>query len=202
MAEGAQSLPQTTGGPPKRRLRNYLLVPGFQLKYTGYVVGVTLVVASALGYFAYRESKGMTDSLMISLSMQPNPPSNIEELARQEDMKILAAIVGGIFTLTLVLGVTGILVTHRLVGPAHKLKLLMGDLAKGKLKLRGGLRKGDELQDVFLALDGMVNEMRRRQAVEVEILTGAIDRARKAGTPEEVLKDLERIRDEMQGELD
>lgn len=202
MAEGAQSMSAPTGAPPKRRLKNYLLEPRFQLKYTSMVIGVTLVVASALGYFAYRESKGMTDSLMITLSMQPDPPPNIEELAREQDTKILVAIIGGIALLTMVLGVTGILVTHRLVGPAYKLKLLIAGLAKGKLKLSGKLRKGDELQDVFLALDAMVEEMRRRQSVEVEVLGAAIDRARGAGTPEEVLKDLERIQSEMKAELD
>jgi len=40
---------QAPGAPPiKRRLRNYLLDPRFQFKYTSYVVIVTLVVASVL----------------------------------------------------------------------------------------------------------------------------------------------------------
>jgi hypothetical protein len=33
---------------PPRKLRNFLLEPKFQLKYTGMVVGVTLVVAAVL----------------------------------------------------------------------------------------------------------------------------------------------------------
>jgi nitrogen fixation/metabolism regulation signal transduction histidine kinase len=45
----------TAGAPPKfkRSARNYLLDSRFQLKYTGYLVGVTLLVALALGCLLY-----------------------------------------------------------------------------------------------------------------------------------------------------
>ena len=59
-------------GAPKRKLRNYLLDKRFQLKYTGMVVGVTLVVASILGALAYRESKGQTEAMQVQLAMQPD----------------------------------------------------------------------------------------------------------------------------------
>jgi methyl-accepting chemotaxis protein len=39
----------------QRKLRNYLLDKGFQLKYTGIVIGVTAVLAGVLGYFVYHE---------------------------------------------------------------------------------------------------------------------------------------------------
>ena len=70
MTAEAQSMPKKSGGgPPKRRLRNYLLDPGFQLKYTGAVVLVTVLVTSGvgawLGYEAYKYSTGMSDMLLM-----------------------------------------------------------------------------------------------------------------------------------------
>ncbi len=63
MSSETQSLPNP-GGPPKRHLRNYLLQPRFQLKYTGMVVAChRSSIASVLGYFAYDYSRGQTESL-------------------------------------------------------------------------------------------------------------------------------------------
>jgi len=46
------------GGAPKfkRSARNYLLDSRFQLKWTGYLVGVTVVVAVALGWLLFRQT--------------------------------------------------------------------------------------------------------------------------------------------------
>ena len=46
------------GGPPyKRSVKNYLLDSRFQLKYTGFIVGVTLVISGVLGAFLWRTSQ-------------------------------------------------------------------------------------------------------------------------------------------------
>ena len=205
MASQAQSLPKSDA-PPKRHLRNYLLQPRFQLKYTGMVVGVTMVVASVLGYVAYDYSLGQTEALSIQMAFQPDlDPSVRDDLdgwAKAKDREILLSIVAGILLLSLTLGVTGILVTHKLVGPAHKLKNLLGQVRDGHLKIAGKLRKGDELQDVFLAFEAMVDELRRRQAEEVTLLAGSIERAKAAGTPDDVVKDLTGLHDRMKAELE
>jgi methyl-accepting chemotaxis protein len=207
MATEAQSLSKPTG-PPKRHVRNYLLEPRFQLKYTGMVVGVTLVVASVLGFFAYRYSHGQTEMLTArslaesGMDLPPETVALIEEEAAKADRQVLLSIIGGIALLAFALGVTGIVVTHRLVGPAYKLKLLLRDVTEGHLRVKGRLRKGDELQDVFFAFEAMVEEMRRRQSAEVAGLTSAIEKARAAGMSEDVLVEFERIRDQMKAELD
>lgn len=205
MSSQAQPI-RKPGAPPKRLLRNYLLQPAFQLKYTGMVVGVTLVVASVLGYVAYDYSLGQTEALSITMAFQPDlDPTVRDDLdgwAKAKDREILLSIIAGIVLLSVTLGFTGILVTHKLVGPAHKLKLLLGQVRDGRLSIAGKLRKGDELQDVFLAFEEMVNELRRRQVDEVTLITALIDRAKAAGTSEDVLKDITSIRDRMQAELD
>ena len=116
------------GDRRQRKLRNYLLDRRFQLKYTGMVLLVTLAVASVLGYFAYDFSKGQTEAFTAQLAAQPDldetTASDLEQFAKQEDRKVRNAIVAGVLLLTVALGLTGILVTHRVAGPAYRMKQL------------------------------------------------------------------------------
>lgn len=46
--------PAQAGSPPKRKIRNYLLDPRFQLKYAGLLVGVAMILMTALGTVIWR----------------------------------------------------------------------------------------------------------------------------------------------------
>jgi methyl-accepting chemotaxis protein len=193
-------------GAPKRQLRNYLLDSRFQLKYTGMVVGVTLVVATVLGHFAYDYSRGQTEALQVQLASQPDldpqVAATLDERAQAQDRKVLFAIVGGIAILALALGITGIVVTHKVVGPAYKLKMMLRRIADGRLKVDGSLRRGDELQDVFIVFNEMVETLRSSQAREVALLDEALAKARRAGTPDDVITLFQEVRDRMQAEIE
>lgn len=207
MTAEAERLPRTTIPPAKRRLRNYLLDARFQLKYTSMVVGVTVIVASALGFMAYRYSRGQTEMMTISkiegsADLNPQFVAFIEGEARSADRKVLLGIIGGIAILALALGVTGIMVTHKLVGPAYKIKRLLRDVRDGHLKIEGRLRKGDELQDVFDAFEQMINALRAEQEKEIAMLDGALESAAAAGVPEEALREIKTVRQRMREALD
>ncbi|MEO0323206.1 MAG: hypothetical protein AAF447_09630 [Myxococcota bacterium] len=187
-------------------MRNYLLDARFQLKYTGYVVAVTVLVASVLGAIAYQFSVEQTEQLTITAAMYPDlHPEVAEDLegwSRAQDQRVLLAIVGGVALLAFVLAITGVLVTHKIVGPAYKMKLLLNRVARGKLSLSGRLRQGDELQDVFEAFANMVEALREEQGREVRELDAAIAEMREAGTPDGVLAHVVEVRDRMQAALD
>lgn len=213
MTAEAQSVPKPGGGaPPKRRLRNYLLNPGFQLKYTGAVVLVTALVTGGvgtwLGYEAYKYSTGMSDMLLMqeggAMEVDDTLQALLEEQAAEEDARVRNNIITGIVTLvvvlTVALGLTGIVITHKIVGPAYKLKLLLGDVAKGRLNVRGGLRKGDELQDVGEAFQKMVQALRDRQEEEIAELEEILERA--SGEDEELVAKLTALRDRMRAALE
>ncbi len=206
MEAKAQTIATPQGGKPKRKLRNYLLDARFQLKYTSMVVAVTLSVASVLGYFAYDFSTDLTDAMSLEQAMAAGADAesiaSIERMAKEQDRKVLISILMGVGVLGLALGVTGIIVTHKVVGPAYKLRLLLGDVAEGKLKLAGRLRKGDELQELFEAFAHMVDSLRASQAREIAQLDDAIARARAAGLSEESLAAICEVRDRMQSALD
>ena len=192
--------------PPKRRVKNYLLDRRFQLKYTGMVVAATVIVAAVLGYVAYDFSKGQTEAMTAQMAMQPDlapeVAADLEGFAEREDRKVLVGILVGILILALTLGVTGIIVTHKVVGPAYKMKLLLHEVADGHLKLVGRLRRGDELQELFEAFADMVESLRETQKREIAELDAAVVTAKEAGVPEEALAELIRVRDRMEAALD
>lgn len=206
MSANAETRPVPQGAPPKRRLRNYLLDPRFQLKYTGMVVLVTVAVASVLGWFAYDYSRGQTEMMAMQFALQPDldpeAAANLTGFGEAEDRKVLLSIVLSILGLAFALAFTGIIVTHKLVGPAYKMRLLLNQVAEGKLKLQGRLRKGDELQELFEAFANMVESLREAQAREVAELDAAIAHAKEAGIDERDLRAIQEVRDRMNAALD
>jgi nitrogen fixation/metabolism regulation signal transduction histidine kinase len=99
------------------------------------------------------------------------------------------------------IGVAGIIVTHRVAGPIHKMKRLLGYVGDGHLMLTEKLRKGDELQHFFDAFEKMVNNLRKRQQNEIDMLDRAI--AGLEGTvADEQLTQLRALRREMQDALE
>ncbi len=192
-------------GAPRRQLKNYLLDRRFQLKYTSMVIAVTLVVASILGALAYHESKGQTEALQIQLASQPDldpvVAAGLEAFGRARDREILVSILVGIGVLTVALGLTGIIITHKLVGPAYKMRQLFAGIAKGPLRVDSGLRRGDELQDVFAAFNDMVQQLRARRENELERVESALRSAQAQGAGE-LADTLSSLRDRLRAELD
>jgi nitrogen fixation/metabolism regulation signal transduction histidine kinase len=166
------------------------------------VVLVTLAVASTLGWFAYAQFYAQTEMLMIDLAMQGQTSAFIEAQARQYDQRMAIAIVGGIVALAVALGLTGVLITHRVVGPAYKLKRLFQHVIDGHLRLDGRLRKGDELQDVFEVFERMVDSLRSRERAHVARVDALLEQARRDGSSDEIIQSLEALRADLQASLD
>lgn len=157
----------------QRKLKNYLLDAKFQLKYTSMVVLVTLLLSSVLGKIAYDHSVAQTEIIKAANTFNDLTPE-LKHRFNQEmisaDQKVLFGIWGGVFLLVLALAITGILITHRVVGPAYRLKRLLDDVAAGKIKTGVGLRKGDELQNVFKAYEHMVTKLQEMEKDDIRAL--------------------------------
>jgi nitrogen fixation/metabolism regulation signal transduction histidine kinase len=89
--------PAQAGPPSKRRIRNYLLDPRFQLKYAGLLVGVAMVLMAALGAVIWRTAsvaaqqartaadqaehamrESQTSSTLVRMQMLERAPDNPE----------------------------------------------------------------------------------------------------------------------------
>jgi len=190
------------GDKTQRRMRNYLIDRRFQLKYTGMVLLVTVTVAGGLGYLAYGFSQGQTEALTAQIMAQPDlaadTASDLEEFAQQEDRKIRNAIFAGVLFLTLALGLMGIIVTHRVVGPAYRMRRLFEHVGEGKFEVTTGIRKGDELQELFHSFADMVESLRDQRAEEIEQLEETLIKMESAGVQSAYITELravlERIR--------
>ena len=105
--------------------------------------------------------------------------------------------------MTIALGITGILVTHRLVGPVYRLKGWVREVRDGRLRAdTGRLRKNDELQDLFESFNEMVVALRAIQEREIAQLDAAIAEARTAGVPDNTIATLIATRDRMRTGLE
>lgn len=187
------------GDKRQRKFRNYLLDRRFQLKYTGMVLLVTVAVAGVLGYVAYDFSKGQTEAFTAQLAAQPDldeaTANELEEFAQQEDRRVRNAIVAGVLLLTIALGLTGILVTHRVVGPTYRMKRLFEHVGEGHLQVTTGIRKGDELQDLYHSFAEMVESLREQRAEDIERLERTIAQMEASGADSPYVAELREVLD-------
>jgi len=185
------------GKKKQRRVKNYLLDRRFQLKYTGMVLLVTVAVAGVLGYVAYGFSKGQTEAFTAQLAAQPDldpqTASDLERFAKQEDRKVRNAIITGVLLMTLALGITGIMVTHRVVGPAYRMRRLFEHVGEGHLEVTTGIRKGDELQDLYHSFAEMVESLRDQRTEDIERLEDTLIKMEAAGVQSAYVTELRAV---------
>ncbi len=190
----------------QRKIKNYLLDRRFQLKYTGMVLLVTVSVASGLGFMAYRFSQRQTEALTAQVAAQPDldaqTANDLEQFAKQEDRKIRNAIIVGVLILTLVLGLTGIMVTHRVVGPTYRMRRLFAHVGKGRLEINTGIRKGDELQELYRSFAEMVESLRDQRSEEIEQLEQTLIKMEAAGVQSAYVTELRAAIDRIRKTVD
>ena len=227
--------------PDARRKKSYLLDPRFQLKWTGYLVVVVVLVMAGLGFViartaahasdtaslavkqaekAYEESK--SNNILTRRTMQlaggDNPAletvmneslgevdaqseKNLAEVrsvrasieANRKNLQLLLA--GAGVSLVVLLALMGILITHRIVGPVHKMKRLLRRVSTGRLVIEERLRRGDELEDLFDTFLQMTYSLRAMQAARLATLETTLRRAEaQASTPADVVDGMRALR--------
>lgn len=282
MSEATSSRPAP--GKHQRSAKNYLLDRRFQLKYAGLLVGIALVLSTALGVLLWRTSDRVIDQSRESVKQGQEAVRQGQETVRrgeallvesrkvrqvvemtaetcykdfpevkqqfatdaardeeklkseQERLKrdaidlesraaglelqtaqieaqqrrVLIGLVAGLAIFVVLLGLAGIVFTHKIAGPVFKMKRLLRQVGAGKLVLRERLRKGDELQHFFEAFEQMVGDLRARQEKEIARVDDIILRLEGAplssrGTKEideDGIELLKKLRREMQDQLD
>ncbi|MCA9529768.1 MAG: methyl-accepting chemotaxis protein [Myxococcales bacterium] len=200
-ARPQRSSPRASSRPPgarRRRLRNFLIEPGLQLKYVAMLVCAALLVAAPLGALAYSYSTGQSEALALQVasdpSVTPETATALRELAAAQDRDVLRAIVCGTLAFVLVVGCAGVVVTHRIVGPAYRIRTLLEALARGELPPTGQLRRGDELQALHDVLAVAIERLRDDRAAQIDALDAATRAARAAGCPQAVSDALDAAR--------
>lgn len=73
--------PAMATSPPKRKLRNFLLDARFQLKFTSYVVGLTLLVAALMGVFLWRTTNILFRETEVAVEARSRAAETSKELS-------------------------------------------------------------------------------------------------------------------------
>lgn len=132
---------------------------------------------------------------------QQEVESHHEALVRQQRNMGLS-LFGGLTVMVLLMGIMGIYTTHKIAGPIYKMKLLLRQVAGGKLTFHATLRKGDELQEFFTTFQDMVDQLKGRQAREVERIEAALAEAQAQGASDAALAKLRALQEDMKRALD
>jgi nitrogen fixation/metabolism regulation signal transduction histidine kinase len=104
-------------------------------------------------------------------------------------------LVGAGLSLVVLLAIMGIIITHRIVGPVHRMKRLLRRVSTGRLVIEERLRRGDELEDLFDTFLQMTYSLRAMQAARLATLDGTLRHAESSpSTPADVVDGMRALR--------
>jgi hypothetical protein len=179
----------------KRKLRNFLLDVGLQLRYTAFIIGVAVFLTAFLGHRIYVTTQETTRIVTMTAAVDPSVERELRSQFQTNDRVVLWGIVG--FGVLLVFTVTaaGIWMTHKIAGPLHNIGSAFGRVRDNKLpEDLGNLRKGDELHAFHAGFREMYEAIRARSLKDKAVLDRAI--AAIEGQPSRT-PDLERSLEEL-----
>jgi hypothetical protein len=169
----------------------------FQFKYTAIIVAIAAVVSTVLGYLLLRSYWEMNEVIdLASLSPEVNDKLNSDDARKVFKITIafLVVEVGG-------LGIMGLLITHRVVGPVFVLHRHLSTLLEGKFPNPRPLRQGDEFRETFETFTALIESLKKREAEDVGTLKSVLDAAKAKGMSEAELAPLQKMLDEKQARV-
>ena len=159
----------------KRKVKNYLLDVGLQLRYTAAIVIVAVALTIVLGHRIYRATQDTSKVILWTGLVDPATSQELQSQFAQSDRTVLLGIIGFGVILVLSIGGVGILLTHKVAGPLYKISSFFGRIRDNRLgPAPAKLRKGDELQDFYLSFRDMHNAIRGRTEEDVRVLENAL----------------------------
>jgi nitrogen fixation/metabolism regulation signal transduction histidine kinase len=159
----------------KRKVRNYLLDVGLQLRYTATIVIVAVFLTAGLGFKMYQATRDVSKVILWTSLVDPASADELKAQFSNSDRVVLWGIVGFGLVLVLSISAVGILITHKVAGPLHKIANIFGRVRDNRLAPSpASLRKGDELQDFYLAFRDMHAALRERAEEDVRVIGNAI----------------------------
>jgi hypothetical protein len=161
-----------------RRLKNYLLDRGLQLRYIVVVLVVSVVIAGGLGVLLAWQARSATDIVLQAAVappadgvdfMTPELEEFVETSKRADDRGQLLLLVGVGLGVALVLSGYLLITTHKVAGPLYKISLYFDRMTEGRLPKVYDLRKGDQLQSFFERFKLMDEALRQRAEDDVRV---------------------------------
>lgn len=125
--------------------------------------------------------------------------ANAAQMKQQMRTQFLV-VAGGIVAFVIVIGLGGIVLTHKIAGPLFKIRRHCREVGSGDFTTPSDLRKGDELVDFFKTFQDMVKKLRARAEGDLRDLNEAIA-ALGGAAEDEKLRGLLAVRDRLKKSL-
>jgi hypothetical protein len=161
----------------------------FQYKYTAMIVCIVVAISGVLGYLllqSYWETNRIMDLAVVS--------SEFGDQVNRDDARSVLYISLAILVFEMVLlGVMGLIITHRVCGPVYVIHRDLRIMLDGKYPRAHMIRQDDEFRETFKMFMAVVASLKKRDADEVEKLNHVIAAARQKGVPDSVVATLEQL---------
>lgn len=138
-----------------RKIRNLLINPSYQLKYTFFITftGICLVTLLAFISYSYLRENYQT---LIELS----PMTDEARAQLIKELHDIAFYLGSASTTFLALvAIMGLWMSHRVAGPMYHFQRVFDEISQGNRKARVKLRPNDEFHDVAKVFNEMMDKL-------------------------------------------
>ncbi len=192
---------EAAAGRSHRRVRNYLVDTGLQLRLASYLLAVAVALCAGLGWLVYQAWQ--ETSRVIALG-DPEAGESIAMALAAEDRWRIVLVAAALAGVLLCLLGAAVVITHRIAGPAFALGRTCRRVGQGNLRAPPPLRARDLLVDLGQDVAGMVEALRQREAEEVALArrAAAACRAADPAALATAAEALERLAADKQARLD
>jgi hypothetical protein len=180
----------------RRKMRNYLLDVGLQIRYTMTIVIVAVFLTGGLGYKMYQATRDISKVIELSGMADPAVAGELQGQFASSDRWVLWGIVGFGIVLVISISAVGILITHKVAGPLFKITSFFGRVKENRLgAVPTTLRKGDELQEFYGSFRDMHQALREKVAEDVRLLGDVVTALESGGSAgQTALEDLRQLK--------
>jgi hypothetical protein len=159
----------------RRRMRNYLLDVGMQIRYTMTIVVIAVLLTAGLGYKMYQATRDTSRVIELSGMADPTIAGELQGQFASSDKWVLWGIVGFGVVLVISVSAVGILITHKVAGPLFKVAGFFSRVRENRLgAIPPPLRKGDELQEFYGSFRELHQALRERTDDDIRVIGEAI----------------------------
>ncbi|MBI3181422.1 MAG: signal protein [Myxococcales bacterium] len=161
--------------PARSGRRTYLVDRPFQVKYTLLLAAIGAAVSGLIGSLSYLAHAELARELESAFARSGAAvPEEVKLQLSAAGATVLYLAAGAAVLSAILLGLFGVLLTHRVAGPVWVMSRYVAALAKGRYPAMRPLRRTDELRDLFDGFRGAVETVRQREVEEADQLERAL----------------------------
>ncbi len=139
----------------RRKLKNFVVNPQFQIRYVFWVVvsGLVMVLFNASIFYHFTR-----ENYLLLVDMAPMSAEARAHLFRELN-DVLLRLGGFSFLFLGIVAMLGVVLSHRAAGPLYHFKRVFADIRAGKRDTRVFLRPYDDFRDVADEFNGMMDSL-------------------------------------------